>query len=248
MPTDFSRTGWGAALYGRRGCSGRDGGSAPPARVGRPSHGATSIPLRLLLAASVWAPAAALAEPPEIADRLARFRQTAAIEYRYEETRTLELLAAPWKGKGYLLSSPDGTLVKLQLSPERVVMAVSGERLYYHAQEQRQSAPLDAVGSLARPIGALRALLQGCAEELKASYEIRTEISGKRDIVILTGKPQENGKPAPSLEVSDETARRRRIVIRQPDGEKTVYLLEKAAEGKHLEPWIQRLRAEAAGD
>ncbi len=195
-------------------------------------------------------PFAALSGPPEAAELLARFRQTAATEYRYEETRTLELLAAPWKGKGYLLSSPNGALVKLQLSPERIVMAVSGDRLYYYdyTQGQRQSAPLSAAGPMARQVGAFRALLQGRAEELKNEYEIRAESQAKSWTLVLAGKPKEGGEPAPTLEISDDTAlRRRRIIIRQPDGEETVYLMEKAAEGKHLEPWIQRLMAEAAG-
>jgi hypothetical protein len=206
------------------------------------------LAVRLMAAALLLMPDAALPDSP---DPLQRFRQTAATQYRYEETRTLELMAAPWKGKGYLLSSPDGTLVKLQLSPERIIMAISGERMMYYdsAHGQRQSAPLGQGGPMAEQVGAFRAILQGRTAELRSGYDIRTETRDKRWTLHLAGKARKAGEPPPVLEISgDENLRRRHILIRQPDGEKTEYALEKSAEGKHLEPWIKDLVAEASGN
>jgi hypothetical protein len=207
--------------------------------------------LRLMLIPALLMPAMGFPEPPDTLNVLESFRQTAAAEYRYEETRTLEMMAAPWKGSGYLFSSPDGTLIKLQLSPDKAVMAISGDRMLYYdaAHGQRQSAPLSFAGPMAEQIGTFRAILQGRAEELMSAYDIRSEIRGKHWKLRLTAKEYGDGEPGLAVEISGDAAQlRRHIAIQQPDGEKTEYVMEKTGEGKHLEKPIQRLLSEALGE
>jgi choline dehydrogenase-like flavoprotein len=204
--------------------------------------------LRLMLVPVLLMPALGFPEPPDSSHVLESFRQTAAAEYRYEETRTLEMMAAPWKGSGYLFSSPDGTLIKLQLAPEKVIMAISGDRMLYYdaAHGERQSASLSFAGPMAEQIGTFRAILQGRAEELKAAYDIRSEIHGKHWTLRLTAKERDGDEPGLAVEISGDTDQpRRHIAIQQPDGEKAVYVMEKTGEGKQLEAPMQRLLSEA---
>jgi hypothetical protein len=213
--------------------------------------GLKSLALRLMLAPALLMPATGFPEPPDASNVLESFRQTAAAEYRYEETRTLDMMAAPWKGSGYLFSSPDGALIKLQLAPEKAIMAISGDRMLYYdaAHGQRQSAPLSFAGPMADQIGTFRAILQGRTEELKAAYDIRSEIRGKHWTLRLTAKEHGDDEPGLAVEISgDANQPRRHIVIQQPDGEKADYVMEKTGEGKHLEAPMQRLLAEATGE
>lgn len=204
------------------------------------------------LLATVLLPAAAvLAEPREAPELLARLRQTVPVEYRYEETRTLELMAAPWKGKGYLYSAPDGTLIKLQISPDRAIMAIAGERMIYYddATDQRQSAPLAYAGPMAEQIRSFRAILQGRAPDLGAVYDIRAEVSGKAWKLKLSRKAPGEGAPIANIEMSGaDEMRRQHILIEQADGENTRYTLEKSREGEVLAAPMRGLLAEAMGD
>jgi hypothetical protein len=211
-------------------------------------------PLVAWLVAALLAPAAGHAGPPDsplLPEVLARLYQTEAVSFRYEETRTLELLAAPWRGWGYLFSSPDGTLVKLQLSPERVVMAITGERMLYHdaAHGQRQSAPLAFAGAMAGPVALFRSVLQGRGGELQAHYEVTAERRERQWRLRFAPKAPGPDAAGTRIEMSGADAGpERRIVIEQADGERTEYRLEKTEEGRHLEVSIQRLLLEAQGD
>ncbi|MBS1212515.1 MAG: outer rane lipoprotein carrier protein LolA, partial [Proteobacteria bacterium] len=91
-----------------------------------------------LLALSFFLPCAATADQDPWSILRRYLPQPGAAEFRYEETHTLELMAEPWHGQGYLLSAPDGSLVKLQLTPQRVIMAISGGQMYYYDPGQGQ--------------------------------------------------------------------------------------------------------------
>ena len=180
-----------------------------------------------------------------------RFRQPGAAEFRYEETHTLELMAAPWHGQGYMLSAADGSLVKLQLAPQRVIMAISGGRMYYFDAEQRQrrSASLSYAGQAQEQIAAFRAILQGQVDELRALYDLSAIKHGENWKLRLAAKTKPSGSALESIEISGGTdERKRQILIRQADGESTEYRLEKTGEGQSLEFSVQRLLQEAAGE
>lgn len=204
----------------------------------------------LCLLLALW-PMALLADEAALPQLLARIHQSGAAQFHYEETRRLELATSPWHGEGYMLSGADGSLVKLQLLPKRVIMAIVQDRMYYWdpEQQQRSSAPLSFAGAAAGQIAVFRAILQGQAESLRPSYDFAAEKQGKRWTLRVTPKPGQDGADAPSVEISgDEDRNQRRIAIRQPDGESTEYRMERTDEGQRLEYSIQRLLLEAAGE
>lgn len=203
------------------------------------------LPLAVLLAPA--APAGE-ADAPAL---LGRIRQAGAAEYRYEETRRLELAAAPWHGEGQMLSGADGSLVKLQLRPKRVIMAVAGGRMLYYDPEQgqRHAAPLDGGGEAADQIAVFRSILQGRAEELKPRYDFAAQGRAGRWTLSLTPKPGQADEGAPAVEISGaEDGPERQILVRQADGESTQYRLAKTGEGRPVEDAIRLLLLEAAGE
>ncbi len=204
--------------------------------------------LCLLLALS---PITAFGGDLELQTLLGRIRQSGSTEFHYEEIRKLELASSPWQGQGNMLSGADGSLVKQQLQPTRVIMAIAEGRMYYWdpEQKQRHTAPLGQSGQASELITVFIAILQGHADELKSSYDFIPEQHGKRWTLRLTPKPELSNEDAPTIEISgDEDGRKQQVLIRQPDGESTEYHMVKTAEGQQLDNVIQRLLLEAMGD
>jgi len=196
-------------------------------------------------------PMMAFGDEIELQTLLDRIRHTGSAEFRYEEIRKLELASSPWQGQGIMLSGADGSLVKQQLQPTRVIMAIAEGRMYYWdpEQEQRHAAPLGQANQAAKQIMVFRTLLQGHAEELKARYDFVPEQHGKSWILRLSPKPGLDNEEAPTIEISgDEDAYKRQVLIRQADGESTEYRMVKISEGQQLDSSIRRLLLEAIGE
>jgi len=196
-------------------------------------------------------PMTALGGEPEVQALLGRIRQSGSAEFHYQETRKLELASSPWQGEGYMLSGADGSLVKQQLQPTRVIMAIADGRMYYWdpEQQQRHTAPLGQSGQAADLITVFIAILQGHADDLKSSYDFIAQQHGKRWTLRLTPKPELSDENAPTVEISgDEDLRKRQVLIRLPDGESAEYRMVKTAEGQQPESSLQRLLLEAIGD
>ena len=196
-------------------------------------------------------PLAGLAEPTNPIDLLARIRQSGQAQFHYEETRQLELASAPWQGQGYMLSGADGGLVKLQLNPKRVIMAIADERMYYWdpEQNQRHTAPLDYADQAAEQIKVFRSILQGQTEQLQTNYDFTAEQNNKRWTLRLTPKPDQSVEETPAIEISgDDGDRERRILIRQADGESTEYRMLKTNPEQDPAYSMQSLLREAIGD
>jgi hypothetical protein len=162
----------------------------------------------------------------------------------------MELLTEPWKGSGYLFSTPDGTLVKLQIAPERLIMAIVGDSMYYYdsSSQRRQSAPLSYAGPMADQIMMFRAIIQGRSAELAPGYDIRAEARDAGWALTLNGKAQATGVTPARMEITgEENGRRRHIRIQQADGDETEYVMQQNRDGSILELPIRQLIAEATG-
>lgn len=190
------------------------------------------------------------AEPADLAEILAQLRHSDTTPYQYQETRHLELLTEPLQSQGYMLSDATANLVKLQLQPQRIIMAVSGDRMLYWdaAQDQRHSLPLSEGGPAAQQISVFRALLQGRLEEMAASYDFAASRQDRQWTLKLTPKADSDAENSAGIEISgDAEDKQRRIVIRQADGESTEYHIVKAQAQPDL-PSLEALLREAAGD
>ncbi len=194
-------------------------------------------------------PIASLAEDKALSDVLARMHEQGPAKYRYQEIRRLELLDAPAQAQGYMLTDDLGTLVKLQLQPNRVIMAIAGQSMYYWdpSQNRRHSAPLSQGGVAAQQIAVFRSVLQGRVEELQTAYDFAAENHGNQWSLRLTPKQDRGDASAPRITISGDTKdRHRNIVIEQADGESTEYSINKAADD--TEHNISALLREVTGD
>jgi hypothetical protein len=204
-----------------------------------------------LLALALLPPVSAGAEAGSQATLLERLRLSGPVEFRYDETRSLELMDKPWKGGGNMFSNAQGSLVKLQLSPQRVIMAITAQRMVYYdpGQRRRHSAPLSSAGSEQQQIIAFRSIMQGRVEELKTLYDITEEQHGSRWTVRLISKPTQTRTAVRSIEISgDGDFSKRQILILETSGESTQYLMQKTREGPAIDSAIQGLLHEATGE
>lgn len=189
----------------------------------------------------LWLPAALAADPAE------QLKLTVPVQFRYQETRTLALLSRPWHGSGFMLADPDGTLVKLQLAPERVIMiAAPAELLYYHpGRGERRRLQLPAPVPQAEGIELLRQLLKGELEPIRRRYllDYRESKDGWR--LDLTPKDPESS-PFRAIALRGDSEGRRVLEIVERDGDSSVTELALDEAGDRLRFTIARLYQEAA--
>ncbi len=207
--------------------------------------------IRVLCWLGLFVSFAAWAEMPDPLQLLQYMRQNGSSQFAYTETRQLELAASPWLGQGYMLSDAEGSLVKLQLNPGRIVMAIAHDQMYYWdaQQQQRHAAPLTDANVSASQIKLFRAILQGDSEQLQSLYNLSSEQQGTHWILRLTPKSDHSGDEIPSFEISGDTDNQlRRIMIRQADGEYTEYRLRHTHTEQEPVFDLQSLLREAVGD
>lgn len=203
----------------------------------------------ILVLLCALSPLIAYADENLAAELLNRIRRGGESQFRYEEVRNLELASAPWHGEGYMLSGADGSLVKLQIKPKRVVMAIAHQRMYYWDPQlkQRHAAPLGGGGAAADQIGLFRSLLQGNADELQKTYDFAAEQRGKDWRLHLT--PKAGKSAAPSVELSgNQDDSQRRIQISEPGGDSSEYRMTKASKDSQADHSIADLLKEAIGE
>jgi len=204
-----------------------------------------------LCALLMLVPIMSWAEDAVLADVLARIHEVGPSKYQYQETRQMELLDAPVQAQGYMLTDAEGTLIKLQIQPNRVIMAIAGQSMFYWdpAQNQRHSASLAYGGSAAQQITVFRSILQGRIEELQAAYDLAAESKEGQWTLRLTAKPDRTDSAASSVVISgDKQDKQRKIVLQQADGESTEYLIAKVADDQAQESTIGSLLREVTGD
>ena len=191
------------------------------------------------------------ADEVSVAELLAHIQHHTASEFSYQETRKLELSTTAWQGQGRMLSGAEGSLVKLQLSPRRIIMASNQQQMYYWdaEQKQRHSGTVEDIGEAAEQITLLRSIMQGQMNELSASYNISAKKQGKQWYLRVSPKAEHREENRPTIEFSgDERNNKQRVIITGDDGESTEYQMQKTADGSPVEKAIQDLLREAKGE
>ncbi|MGR8930318.1 MAG: LolA family protein [Gammaproteobacteria bacterium] len=196
-------------------------------------------------------PTMAWAGEAVLSDVLARIQHPGAAKYQYQEIQSMELLDVPAQSEGYMLTDAAGTLVKLQLQPKRVIMAIAGHTMFYWDPElnQRRSAPLSYGGSAVQQISIFRAILNGRIGELQTQYDLAAERNGTHWLLRLIPKSTQANSDISNIEISgDMEDKQRRIEIHQAEGESTEYRVNKIG-GDTAEAYsIAGLLKEATGD
>lgn len=168
-------------------------------------------------------------------------------QFRYQETRRLALLTEPWHGSGFLLADPDGTLVKLQLLPERLVLVATPDALLYYrpADGERRRLPLPSSLPQVQGIVLLQRLLRGDLEAVRRDFLLETDETKAGWRLVLTPK----GTEAPFRRVilgTENGARYLEIQEANGDRSRTTLILDEY--GDHLKVRIARLYRQAQGE
>ncbi|MDD2759781.1 MAG: outer membrane lipoprotein carrier protein LolA [Methylomonas sp.] len=202
---------------------------------------------QLLVAFLLLYPMSIYADGGALEEVLAHIRRSAPARFEYQEVRTLELADAPVHTAGYMLTDTEGTLVKLQQQPSRVIMAIAGDSMFYWdpVLKQRHRAPLAYGGAAAQQITVFRALLQGRIGELQAAYDMTAETHDQHWTLRLT--PKSEDQPVMEITGSADDGERN-IQVRQSDGEASAYRIVKMADSADPQPAIAELLREAAGE
>jgi len=186
-------------------------------------------------------------QPPQWADLVTLQKTTS---FRYDETRNLEMLDTPWQGGGLLLASKDGTLVKLQMRPQRKVMAITpGEMIYFDSEnEERRRLPLSTPHPMTRQALIFQELLQGRLDKISADYEITFKKTTPN--WALTLKPKATHDKPVFTEIimrgtTDNTTRN--IYLKESGGDSSSLSMHLLETGPQLEFMIERLLREAIG-
>jgi len=181
-------------------------------------------------------------------DPAQRLKLSEPVQLSYKETRTLALLAQPWRGRGYLLADPQGTLVKLQLSPQRVIMAATPRELLYFdpASGERYRLPLPAPPPQAEGILVLQQLLRGDLESIRRRYRVDYEEDEQGWRLKLA--PLSDDSPYRQVLLrGDAQGKRQVLVVIEQDGDRTVTEMTVDERGSQLSYTIARLLQEALG-
>ncbi|MEE9395712.1 MAG: outer membrane lipoprotein carrier protein LolA [Methylococcales bacterium] len=182
---------------------------------------------------------------------MARMAAHRAIKTSYNETRYLDLLDKPWSGAGFFYAKPPSQLVKLQLSPERVVMAADEKKLWYY--DAKHGVHFDGKISQDDPItmgvASFQALINGDVKRLQTLYRLQFSTGNGYWSLLLLPKPESKSMKLPQMEVSGREGKAaQKIVVQQLDNaDHSEYLLGESTEGSQPDSEISALIREAKG-
>ncbi len=157
-----------------------------------------------------------------------RMKSNDAVKMAYQEIRTLELMDKPWKSSGYMFSISPDTLIKEQLFPERILMAVRGDELLYFdpANNVRHQGSMQDDNPQSQGITVFKALINGDEALLQKLYRIEFSSQSQRWTMILKSKLKpESGFNIIVSGLSEKPADM--IRIKQPDGELSEFILQR---------------------
>jgi hypothetical protein len=178
-----------------------------------------------------------------------RMKSDKAVRVAYQETRTLELMAQPWKGSGYMYSLPPDIMIKEQQQPERLLMGVKGDKMFYFdpVNNVRHQGEMDQDNPLSLNIAVFKALMNADEALLHRLYQVEfsslehgwtMKLKAKQDSesgfsIVISGLPQQ---------AADS------VKVRQADGDFSEFSMQKDAAGDEVKTTVSRLYQELLGE
>jgi hypothetical protein len=178
-----------------------------------------------------------------------RMKSDNAVRVAYQETRTLELMAQPWKGSGYMYSLPPDIMIKEQQQPERLLMGVKGDKMFYFdpVNNVRHQGEMDQDNPLSLNIAVFKALMNADEVLLHRLYQVEfsslehgwtMKLKAKQDSesgfsIVISGLPQQ---------AADS------VKVRQADGDFSEFSMQKDAAGDEVKTTVSRLYQELLGE
>ncbi len=185
-----------------------------------------------------------------LSDLMQRMRSDSAVKIAYQETRRLELFDQAWHGSGYMYSSPTGLMLREQLTPRRLLMAVNDKNMFYFDPgiQIRHQAKIEQGDPVSLQIAVFQALINADENLLKSLYQVEFETTSQRWLMKLKSKQADNDMnivvSGPLLQKVDT------IIIQQADGDQSEFMLqsEQGISGQKITDNVNRLYAELVGE
>jgi len=176
-------------------------------------------------------------------------KSNVAVKMAYQEIRTLELMDKPWHGSGYMYSMPPDLMIREQLKPKRLLMAVKADKMYYFDPDNhiRHEGEMDDGSPLSLNVAVFKALMNADNELLRDMYLIDFSSQPKRWIMSLKSKQQsDSGFNIVVSGLSDQQVDT--IIIKQPDGDQSEFILEQQGTGNEVKTTLLKLEQELTGE
>jgi len=176
-------------------------------------------------------------------------KSNAAVKMAYQEIRTLELMDKPWHGSGYMYSMPPDLMIREQLKPRRLLMAVKADKMYYFDPDKhiRHEGEMDDSSPLSLNVAVFKALMNADDELLREMYLIDFSSQPKRWIMSLKSKQEsDSGFNIVVSGLSDQQVDT--IIIKQPDGDQSEFILEQQGTGNEVTAAVLKLQTELTGE
>jgi len=155
-----------------------------------------------------------------------RMKSDTAVKISYQENRTLELFDQPWQGSGNMYSTAAGIMLREQLQPRRLLMAINkNDLLYYDPNKNiRHQGKMEEGDPLTLQFTVFQALINADEQLLRSIYKIEFINKPKRWMMTLSSKKNDSGF---SIIVSGPLSKKvDTIIIKQADGDTTEFMLE----------------------
>lgn len=176
-------------------------------------------------------------------------KSNVALKMAYQEIRTLELMDKPWHGSGYMYSMPPDLMIREQLKPKRLLMAVKADKMYYFDPDNhiRHEGEMDDGSPLSLNVAVFKALMNADDELLRDMYLIDLSSQPKRWIMSLKSKQEsDSGFNIVVSGLSDQQVDT--IIIKQPDGDQSEFILELQGTGNEVKTTLLKLEKELTGE
>ncbi len=178
-----------------------------------------------------------------------RMKSDTAVRIAYQETRRLELLEQPWQGSGYMYSLPPDIMIKEQLKPERLLMGIQGDKMFYFepVNDVRHQGEIEEDNPLSLNIAVFKALINADEATLQKMYRI--EFSSDKQGWVMTLKPKRDSESGFSIVISGLPQQQANTIkVRQADGDLSEFSLRKDAEGEEIKSRVNQLYRELLGE
>lgn len=178
-----------------------------------------------------------------------RMKANPVAKVAYQETRTLKLLTEAWHGSGFLYSLPPDLMIREQLKPERLLMGVQGNKVFYFdvKNNTRHEGELAADSEQSVPLVVFKAIANADEALLRSVYDIVFAATAQGWTMDLTPKQAAGAVTKIIVSgLSGQAANKVRIV--QAEGEYSEFSLQKVADGSANDAAINLLFQELQGE
>jgi len=204
------------------------------------------MPVFLLIGMVIYQPCGA---EDSLSAVMQRITTQSAIKIAYQETRSLELMDKPWIGTGYMYFIPPDLMIREQQQPQRLLMGVKGETLYYFdpVRNIRYQREMERSHPLALDIILFQALVNADKALLERLFTVNFSTRPQRWLITLTPRYKENSHRQMTVSgLSQQPVDT--VIIQQSGGDLTEFMLKKVISGSRVKPETVRLYHKLLGD